>query len=42
MTKGKESKPHIGIYGRWNNEKHSLINSFLYKLYPYLAQILKK
>jgi len=26
MTKGKESKPHIGIYGRRNNGKSSLIN----------------
>ena len=25
-TKGKESKPHIGIYGRRNNGKSSLIN----------------
>jgi [FeFe] hydrogenase H-cluster maturation GTPase HydF len=27
MLKGKESKPHIGIYGRRNNGKSSLINS---------------
>jgi [FeFe] hydrogenase H-cluster maturation GTPase HydF len=26
MLKGKESKPHIGIYGRRNNGKSSLIN----------------
>jgi len=26
MAKGKESKPHIGIYGRRNNGKSSLIN----------------
>lgn len=26
MNKGKESKPHIGIYGRRNNGKSSLIN----------------
>lgn len=26
MTKGKESKPHIGIYGKRNNGKSSLIN----------------
>jgi [FeFe] hydrogenase H-cluster maturation GTPase HydF len=26
MTKGRESKPHIGIYGRRNNGKSSLIN----------------
>jgi len=26
MKKGKESKPHIGIYGRRNNGKSSLIN----------------
>ena len=26
MTKGKESKPHIGIFGRRNNGKSSLIN----------------
>ncbi len=26
MTKGKEIKPHIGIYGRRNNGKSSLIN----------------
>ncbi|MFC2150951.1 [FeFe] hydrogenase H-cluster maturation GTPase HydF [Bacteroidota bacterium] len=26
MTKGKDSKPHIGIYGRRNNGKSSLIN----------------
>jgi [FeFe] hydrogenase H-cluster maturation GTPase HydF len=26
MTKGKESTPHIGIYGRRNNGKSSLIN----------------
>jgi small GTP-binding protein len=26
MAKGKESKPHIGIYGRQNNGKSSLIN----------------
>ena len=25
-TKGRESKPHIGIYGRRNNGKSSLIN----------------
>lgn len=27
MTRGKEQKPHIGIYGRRNNGKSSLINS---------------
>ena len=27
MTKGKESKPHIGIFGRRNNGKSSLINA---------------
>jgi [FeFe] hydrogenase H-cluster maturation GTPase HydF len=27
MSKGRESKPHIGIYGRRNNGKSSLINS---------------
>jgi [FeFe] hydrogenase H-cluster maturation GTPase HydF len=27
MSKGKDSKPHIGIYGRRNNGKSSLINS---------------
>src|SRR5512133_4211441 len=27
MTKGRESKPHIGIYGRRNIGKSSLINS---------------
>ena len=27
MAKGRESKPHIGIYGRRNNGKSSLINS---------------
>ena len=27
MQKGKESKPHIGIFGRRNNGKSSLINS---------------
>jgi [FeFe] hydrogenase H-cluster maturation GTPase HydF len=26
MSKGRESKPHIGIYGRRNNGKSSLIN----------------
>ena len=26
MKKGKELKPHIGIYGRRNNGKSSLIN----------------
>src|SRR5512133_1575421 len=26
MTKGRESKPHIGIYGRRNTGKSSLIN----------------
>src|SRR5512133_4212609 len=26
ITKGRESKPHIGIYGRRNNGKSSLIN----------------
>ena len=26
MAKGRESKPHIGIYGRRNNGKSSLIN----------------
>src|SRR5512133_1764161 len=26
VTKGRESKPHIGIYGRRNNGKSSLIN----------------
>ena len=26
MDKGKDSKPHIGIYGRRNNGKSSLIN----------------
>jgi [FeFe] hydrogenase H-cluster maturation GTPase HydF len=28
MSKGRESKPHIGIYGRRNSGKSSLINSF--------------
>lgn len=27
MSKGREAKPHIGIYGRRNNGKSSLINS---------------
>src|SRR5512139_2572128 len=27
MSKGRESKPHIGIYGRRNSGKSSLINS---------------
>jgi [FeFe] hydrogenase H-cluster maturation GTPase HydF len=27
MSKGRDSKPHIGIYGRRNNGKSSLINS---------------
>jgi [FeFe] hydrogenase H-cluster maturation GTPase HydF len=27
MTKGKDQKPHIGIYGRRNNGKSSLINA---------------
>lgn len=27
MSKGRESKPHIGIYGRRNNGKSSLINT---------------
>ncbi|PLX19268.1 MAG: [FeFe] hydrogenase H-cluster maturation GTPase HydF [Marinilabiliales bacterium] len=27
MSKGKDSKPHIGIYGRRNNGKSSLINT---------------
>ncbi|MGM0647170.1 MAG: [FeFe] hydrogenase H-cluster maturation GTPase HydF [Bacteroidota bacterium] len=27
MSKGKESKPHIGIFGRRNNGKSSIINS---------------
>lgn len=27
MTKGKENKPHIGIFGRRNNGKSSLINA---------------
>lgn len=27
MSRGRESKPHIGIYGRRNNGKSSLINS---------------
>jgi len=27
MTKGKDSKPHIGIFGRRNNGKSSLINN---------------
>src|SRR5512136_2334165 len=27
MVKGKDQKPHIGIYGRRNNGKSSLINS---------------
>ena len=27
MSKGKDLKPHIGIYGRRNNGKSSLINS---------------
>src|SRR5674536_24510 len=27
VTKGRESKPHIGIYGRRNNGKSSFINS---------------
>src|SRR5512137_1843256 len=26
MSKGKDAKPHIGIYGRRNNGKSSLIN----------------
>src|SRR5512137_2694240 len=26
MSKGREAKPHIGIYGRRNNGKSSLIN----------------
>ena len=26
MTKGKDIKPHIGIFGRRNNGKSSLIN----------------
>jgi small GTP-binding protein len=26
ISKGRESKPHIGIYGRRNNGKSSLIN----------------
>src|SRR5512136_1487589 len=26
MSKGRDSKPHIGIYGRRNNGKSSLIN----------------
>lgn len=26
MAKGRESKPHIGIYGRRNNGKSSLLN----------------
>lgn len=29
MNKGKESKPHIGIFGRRNHGKSSLINSLL-------------
>lgn len=28
MTKGRETKPHIGIFGRRNNGKSSLINAF--------------
>jgi [FeFe] hydrogenase H-cluster maturation GTPase HydF len=28
MAKGRESKPHIGIFGRRNNGKSSLINAF--------------
>lgn len=36
MTKGKESKPHIGIYGRRNNGK-SLINLFLYNINSYIS-----
>ena len=27
MAKGKESTPHIGIFGRRNNGKSSLINA---------------
>jgi small GTP-binding protein len=27
MTKGRDAKPHIGIFGRRNNGKSSLINS---------------
>ncbi|MBA4323238.1 MAG: [FeFe] hydrogenase H-cluster maturation GTPase HydF, partial [Odoribacter sp.] len=27
MSKGKDQKPHIGIYGRRNNGKSSFINS---------------
>ncbi|NJO69171.1 MAG: GTP-binding protein [Bacteroidetes bacterium] len=27
MSKGKETKPHIGIFGRRNNGKSSLINA---------------
>ena len=26
MSKGRDAKPHIGIYGRRNNGKSSLIN----------------
>ena len=29
MTKGKDAKPHIGIYGRRNNGKSSIINVIL-------------
>jgi [FeFe] hydrogenase H-cluster maturation GTPase HydF len=29
MTKGKESRPHIGIFGRRNNGKSSFINAIL-------------
>jgi len=29
MSKGKDTKPHIGIFGRRNNGKSSLINSLL-------------
>ena len=27
MSKGKDAKPHIGIFGRRNNGKSSLINA---------------
>ena len=27
MSKGKDAKPHIGIFGRRNNGKSSLVNA---------------